>query len=76
MAEFLRRLLTYTVVPPPRSTKNSNEEIMLKVFSIITSVTEEVKEGRASKSIPHRYLIIYLPVIRKVFEEIDGEKLR
>jgi hypothetical protein len=31
---------------------------------------------RTSKLIPHRYLIIYLPLIRKVFEEIDGEKFR
>jgi hypothetical protein len=76
MAKFFRRLLTYTVVPPPQSTKNSNKEIMLTVLSIITSVTEEVTEGRASKLIPHRYLIIYLPLIRKVFEEVDREKFR
>jgi len=49
MAKFFQRLLTYTVVPPPQSTKNSNEEIMLTVLSIITSVTEEVTEGRAKK---------------------------
>ena len=67
MATFFRRLLTYTEVPPPQSSKNSNEEIMLTVLSIITSVTEEVIEGRTSKLVPHRYLIIYLPLIRKVF---------
>jgi hypothetical protein len=60
MAKFFRRLRSYTMVPPPQSTKNSNEEIMLTVLSIITSVTEEVTEGRASKLIPHRYLIILL----------------
>jgi hypothetical protein len=76
MANFFQRLRSYTVVPPPQSTKNSNEEIMLTALSIITSVTEEVTEGRASKLIPHRYFIIYLPLIRKVFEEIDGEKFR
>jgi hypothetical protein len=76
MAEFFRRLLTYTVVPPPQSTKNSNEEIMLTVFSIITSVTEEVTEGRTSNSMSHRYLIVYLPSLRKVFEEIDRKKFR
>jgi hypothetical protein len=76
MDKFFRRLLTYTVVPPPQSTKNSNEEIMLTVLSIITSVTEEVTEWRASKLIPYRYLIIYSLLIRKVFQEIDGEKFR
>jgi hypothetical protein len=76
MAKFFRRLLTYTVVPPPQSTKNSSEEIMLTVLSIITTLTEEVKEGRASKLIAHRYLIIYLPLIRKVFEEANREKFR
>lgn len=72
MAKFFERLLPYTVVP----TKKSNEEIMLTVFSIITSVTEEVAEGRTSKSMSHIYLIIYLPSLRKVFEEIDWKKFR
>ena len=76
MAKSFERLRTYTVVPPPQSTKNSNEEIVLKVLSIITIVTEEVTEGRASRLISHEYLIIYLPLIRKVFEEIDREKSR
>ena len=61
MAKFFRRLLTYTVVPPPQSTKNSNEEIVLTVLSIITSVTEEVTEGRASKLIPYIRLIFIYP---------------
>ena len=52
MAKFFRRLQIYTVVPPPQSTKKSNEEIMLNVLSIVTSVTEEVTEGRASKYDP------------------------
>jgi hypothetical protein len=47
---------------------------MLTVLSIITSVTEEVTEGRASKVVSYEYLIIHLPFIRKVFEEIDREK--
>ncbi|KAF8496154.1 hypothetical protein F5888DRAFT_1635101 [Russula emetica] len=46
MAMFFQRLVAYTVVLPPQSTKNSNEEIMLTVLSIITGVTEEVTEGR------------------------------
>lgn len=74
MATFFRRLVNYTVVPPPQSTKNSNEEIMLIVLSVITSVTEEVTEGRTSKLVLHGYLIIYLPLIRKVFQEVDREK--
>lgn len=49
MAKFFGRLLIYTEVQPPQSTKDSNEEIMLTVFSIITSVTEEVTKGRAKK---------------------------
>jgi hypothetical protein len=74
MAKFFRRLLIYTVDPPPQSTKDSKEDIMLTVLSIITSVTEEVTEGRASKVVSYEYLIIHLPFIRKVFEEIDREK--
>lgn len=76
MAIFFQRLQPYTVVPPPQSSKNSIEETMRTVLLILTCVTEEVTEGRASTLISHRNLIIYLPLIRKVFEEIDRERSR
>ena len=49
---------------------------MLTALSIITSVTEEVTEGRASELVPHKYLIIYLSLIREVSQEINKEKFR
>lgn len=71
MDNFFQRLHAYTVVPPPQSSKDLNEEIMLTVLSILTSVTEEITQGRASKFIPRIFLVVCLFLIRKVLEE-DG----
>jgi ankyrin repeat protein len=49
MDNLFQRLRAYTVVPPPQSSKDLNEEIMLTVLSILTSVTEEITQGRARK---------------------------
>jgi hypothetical protein len=76
MDNLFQRLRAYTVVPPPQSSKDLNEEIMLTVLSILTSVTEEITQGRARKSIPRMFLVICLSLIRKVLEEVRGKKCR
>lgn len=69
MDNFFQRLHTYTVVPPPPSSKDLNEEIVLAVLSILSSATEEVTQGRASAFIPRifpvMYLLIYLILNQK-----------
>ena len=74
MDKFFRRLHTYTVIQPPPSSKDFAEEIMLTVLSILTGVTEEITQGRASKFIPRVYFVIYLSSIREVLEEVGREK--
>jgi hypothetical protein len=64
------------VIPPPPSSKDLTEEIMLTVLSILTGVTEEITQGRTSKFIPRVLLVIYVSSIRKVLEEVDREKCR
>jgi hypothetical protein len=77
MDKFFRRLRSFTVIPPPPSpSKELNEEIMLTVLAILTGVTEEIKQGRASKFIPRIFLVIYLSLIRKVLEEVGRKKCR
>jgi hypothetical protein len=76
MDNLFQRLHAYTLVPPPQSSKDLNEEIMLTVLSILTSVTEEITQGRASKFTPCIFFVICLYSIRKVLEEDGGEKCR
>jgi hypothetical protein len=76
MEQIFRRLEPFIAVPPPQSMKNINEKILLVVLSILTSVTEEIKWGRASKFTSGRHFTIYLPLIRKVPEKVDGEECR
>ncbi|KAH9958757.1 hypothetical protein BC827DRAFT_1156674 [Russula dissimulans] len=47
MENLFQRLEVYEV-PPTISAKDTTEKIMLAVFSIITTVTEEIKQGRTS----------------------------
>ncbi|KAH9984699.1 hypothetical protein BJV77DRAFT_165617 [Russula vinacea] len=46
MDKFFERLHTYTMIPPPQSSRDLNEQIMLTVLSILTIVTEEIAQGR------------------------------
>jgi hypothetical protein len=53
MENILRLLHPFIEVPPPRSEsmKDTSEKILLVVLSIITSITEEITQGRASEFI-------------------------
>jgi hypothetical protein len=64
------------MVHPPQSFKDLDKDIILVVLSILTSITENIIRGRASKFITCICLIIYLSLIRKVLEEVDWGKCR
>jgi hypothetical protein len=49
---FFRRLETYTDVPTMEAMKDIIEKIMVEVLGIFGIVTKEMKQGRASESIP------------------------
>jgi len=49
MELFFRRLEAYTEITTAKTMKDINKKIMLAVLSILTIVTEEVKQGRASE---------------------------
>ena len=57
-------------VPPPQSLEYKTQEILLVVLSILTSVTERITQGRASKFILAVDIVIYLHLIRKMFEKV------
>ena len=76
MDQFFGRLHTYTMVSPPQSSTDLNEQIMLTVLSILTIVTEEIAQGRTSKFILYMYLVFYFSLFRKIPEEVAREKCR
>jgi len=49
---FFRRLETYTEVPTTEAMKDVIVKIMVEVLGIFAVVTKEMKQGRASESIP------------------------
>ena len=49
---FFRRLETYTEVPTTEGMKDIIIKIMVEVLGIFAIVTKEMKQGRASESIP------------------------
>ena len=54
--------------------KEMNGEIMVAALSIIGTVTEGIKQGRASKFISDRCMIFRSPLIRKALQEV-GRKV-
>ena len=49
---FFKRLETYTEVPPTDAMTNMIVEIMVEVLNIFAIATKEMKQGRASESLP------------------------
>jgi hypothetical protein len=76
MDHIFRGLEPSISATPPQSMRDRNEKILLVVFSIITGLTEEITQGRASRFILERYVVIYSPLIRKVLEKVDREECR
>ena len=72
VGKIFRRLELKVTLPGSR--KDINEEILLVVLSILTSATEDITQGRASRFILGRYVIIYSSVIRKVLKKVDNEE--
>lgn len=50
-----------------------NGKIMVAVLSILGTVTEGVKQGRASEFVLDRYMIFHSPLFRKVLEEVGSK---
>ena len=53
---FFRRLEIYTEVPPTKEMMNIIVQIMVEVLSILGIATKEIKQGRMSKGLVHRYV--------------------
>lgn len=70
------RQLELKKVTLPGSRKDIIEKILLVMLSILTIATEGITQGRASKFILGKYVVIYSPVIRKVLEKVDREECR
>jgi hypothetical protein len=49
---FFRRLDTYTEATPNQGMVDTITAIMVEILNILAIVTEEVKQGRMSKSVP------------------------
>lgn len=69
MEQIFQQLEVFSEVPPPQSVKDKNQDILLVVLSVLTSVTENITQGPASKFVLGGYTIIYSPLIRKIFEK-------
>jgi hypothetical protein len=58
MELFFRRLEAYPEITNAKSMKDINEKILLAVLSILTIVTEEIKQGRASELIQYMFHVL------------------
>jgi hypothetical protein len=76
MEQIFQRLEPFIGVPLPQSVKYKTQEILLMVLSVLTSVTENITQGRASKLILGGYIVIYSALIRKMFEKVAREECR
>jgi hypothetical protein len=76
MEHIFQRLEPFIGVPLPQSVKDKTQEILLVVLSVLTSVTENITQGRASKFILGGYIVICSPLIRKMFEKVAREGYR
>jgi hypothetical protein len=76
LEQFFQRLEPFIEVSPHQSVKDKTQEILLAVLFVLTSVTENITQGRASKFILGGYIIIYSPLIRKIFEKVAREGYR
>ena len=52
---FFHRLEIYTSITPTTAMKDIIVEIMVEVLIILAMVTKEVKRGRLSESMSHRF---------------------
>ena len=55
---FFHRLEIYTSITPTTTMKDIIVEIMVEVLIILAMVTKEVKRGRLSESMSHRFTIL------------------
>jgi hypothetical protein len=60
MENFFQRLHSYTEVPPTPPMLDIIVKIMVEVLSILAVATTDVKRGRASESIPNRFVALDL----------------
>lgn len=74
MEYFFRRIETSAEISTSNSMKDMNGKIMVAVLSILATVTEGIKQGRASEFISDRYMIFHSSIIRKMLQEV-GRKV-
>jgi hypothetical protein len=56
--------------------KDKTQEILLVALSVLTSVTENITQGRASEFTLGGYIVFYSLLIRKVFKKAAREECR
>ena len=77
MEDIFQQLELFIEVSPHQSVRDKAQEILLAVLSVLTGVTENITtQGRASKFILGGYIVIYLSLIRKMFEKVAREGCR
>lgn len=76
MEQIFQQLEPFIAVPPPQSMKGKTQEILLVALSVLTSVTENITQGRTSKFILGRYIVIYSLLIREIFNKAAREGCR
>jgi hypothetical protein len=65
IGRFFQRLDIYTGITPTAAMTDVIVEIMVEVINILGIATKEVKSGRLSKSMSHRFTILDSHLIQK-----------
>lgn len=58
MQQIFQQLEVFIEVSPSQPVKDKNQEILLVVLSVLTGVTENITQGRASKFVLGGYIVI------------------
>ena len=71
---FLRRLETYTEVPPNQGMLNTITAIMVEILNALAIATKQIKQGRMSKSLPYELVAVDVTTFRKIFKKTDRKE--
>ncbi len=71
---YFRRLEIYTEVAPNQGMVATITAIMVEVLNIFAIATKEIKQGRMSRSLPYKNVVVDRIIFRKISKDADRKK--
>jgi hypothetical protein len=74
MEAFFQRLETYNEVVPNQGMVDTITAIMVEILNVLAIATEEIKQGRMSKSFLYKFVAFDRTIFREISKETDPKK--